>query len=63
MSYGVPSGRLLVLASLGINVAATLVLSRSRTQAGTIFELLLWIGLALVVVATRFGRPSPSVQG
>lgn len=63
MAFGVPSGRLLVLASLGINVAATLVLSHTRTQVGTIFELLLWIALALVVAATRFGRPAPSVQG
>ncbi len=63
MASGVPSGRLLVLASLGINVVATLVLSHTRTQIGTVFELLLWIALALVVSATRFGRSAPSSQG
>lgn len=64
MAAGWAGGRRLVLAGLGINVVATLVLSLHRlTQGLNLVEVAFWIAFAVVVAAARFGRPAPAAQG
>lgn len=64
MAAGWAGGRRLVLAGLGINVVATLVLSLYRlTQGLNLIEVVFWIAFAVMVAAARFGRPAPVAQG
>jgi hypothetical protein len=64
MAMGSAAGRRLVLASLGINLGATLVLSLKRlAEAGTLIEIGLWVALALLVATSAFGRSARPVRG
>lgn len=64
MATGRPAGRRLVLLSLGINVVATLVLSLGHlAQGGPIFDVALWLVLATIVAAARFGPSARNLEG